>query len=137
MALKGVTEVFENEFSRMLVQIDNENYSSCMKISTNLIIFSAMVGFDNGIFIGEVLEKIFSEAVLLVNNYEVKGIDKEKIKMTSTTCVSGLKKKMNSLEDQLVYSLLKELRTVVTKTQFEYWGTSESKERKRIFGLEE
>ena len=75
MALKGVTEVFENKFSRMLVQIDNENYSSCMKISTNLIIFSAMVGFDNGIFIGEVLEKIFSEAVLLVNNYEVKGKD--------------------------------------------------------------
>jgi hypothetical protein len=138
MALKNVSEVFKHEFSRIMDQIGSENYSSCRKISANLIRFSGMIDFDTGIFIGEVLEAIFSETDMLINTHEVKETDRETIKVASSACISGLEKmKMDGVSDHDLQELLRDLRVVVTKTQFEYWDTSDTKEKRGIFGLEE
>lgn len=138
MTLKNVSEVIINEFSRILEQIDSENYLACRKIATNLIRFSGMVDFNFGIFIGEVLEAIFSETDHLIGTYDISEVDREKLRTSSSTCISELRKiDIDNLKDQDVYTLLKELRIVVTKMQFNYWDIFETKERRRIFGSEE
>jgi hypothetical protein len=90
---------------------------------------------EDGIFIGEVLEAIFNEIDDLFSSFDVSAEDKQAIKNSSIECLSTLVANFKEPNNHKVYSSLKALRVMATKSQFKYWDTFEPKPQRKVFGM--
>jgi hypothetical protein len=69
-SMKDVYKVFDDNLNLIINIIDETSLSNCFRISADLVMFSTMAEFEEGVFISEVLEGVIWDIDSSISGYE-------------------------------------------------------------------
>lgn len=123
---------YKEGLSRIRDCLLDTNFMACMNGSTDLVQVSEFMGFQEGVFIGEILESMFDSLTEMTKMYDYKKEEIEPAKTEVLQLVKYLEKHFPTKDDQIsaeLYALLVSTRFCVTKSQIAF---EREKEFKRL-----
>lgn len=105
------------------MQIDQECFTNCYNISNDIIRVSALFENSDGVFVGEILEGVFSQLSPILQEYTVDDNDRKVLKDELENNIQLLAKAFVTHDSAGIYSSLRNIRYVTTKFQFKSWNT--------------
>jgi len=125
--MKDLFAVFDESFELIRKLLDEHNFSGCSSIATDLITFSMMSDFTDGVLIGEVLESVFDQIAPLFERFEVVEQERNTLKERLKEQV-GLMSKSYRMENKTeVHESLRNIRVAATAFQFKCYRTMKPK----------
>ena len=116
--MKDTHQIFDEYFLSLIEPLKESIYRSCGCISNDIIRFSEIVGFDDGVFIGEVFESIFNEIDTELSRYQTADDTHQALKINLLKSISMVSKCYEETNKTELYNALKGMR--LTTTRFQY-----------------
>lgn len=117
--MKDVHQIFAEYFFSLIEPVKQSNYRSCASISTDIIKFSEIVGFDDGVFIGEIFESIFDQITTELSNYQASEEEQQVLKSNILASISLISECYEEPDKNKLYDYLKKMRLITTRFQFQ------------------
>jgi len=117
--MKEVNQIFKEYFFSLVEPVKQSNYRSCASISSDIIKFSEIIGFDDGVFIGEIFESIFMQITNELSNFQSSEEEQQGLKTNILTSIGLISKCYEEPNRTELYNALKEMRLITTKFQFQ------------------
>lgn len=123
MASTDFIEKYKYGLKRIQEDLSDTNIQGCFNNSTDLTHVSSFVGFDEGLFIGEVLESIFDNLGSIIHTYEHKKEEIDPTKVELNNLINLIKEKMPSKNEKTkaeIYDAMVKARSCVTNLQVQF-----------------
>lgn len=117
--MKDIHQIFEEYFFSLTEPVKQSNYRSCANISSDIIKISEIIGFDDGVFIGEIFESIFLQIATELSNYQASEEEQQTLKINLLTSISQISKCYEEPDKTKLYDNLKGMRLLTTKFQYQ------------------
>lgn len=125
--MKQLSEVFTELFTAIYDAVEENNFFACTNVSLDLIAFSELAGFKDGVFIGEVFEGLFSQLNALVKEYDLCDDELGQFKELTKQRVQIIADNYQKSDKNGVYEALRDIRNDVTVLQMKTFRFYESK----------
>lgn len=131
MATVDITQKYKEALSRIRDALTNNNTMACVNNSQDLTHYSSFLDFDEGVFIGELLEGILDDFDSMVKLYEPKKEEIEPTKTKIGLLIKFLQTNFPPKDDKVkaeLYDILVSIRSYVTKSYTTFMREKEIKE---------
>lgn len=130
--MKDLPELFYEKI-RLLQKLSVDfNLEACTTSSTDLITTSILFEYQDGVFIGEVIESIFGQLDNLMNQFELEDEDKETLKESFDKNLGMIAESFKKKDKNELYQALSNLRYDATKMQYKCYQTRKRAKKERI-----
>ncbi|GAB6286052.1 MAG: hypothetical protein STSR0009_22530 [Methanoregula sp.] len=116
--MKDTYQIFEEYFLSLVHPLEEANFRSCGCISNDIILYSEIVGFDDGVFIGEVFESIFLEIDTEITRFQASDENLQLLIVNLRKFIGVVSKCYVGTDKNDLYTALKEMRLITTKFQY-------------------
>jgi len=130
--MKDLPELFYEKILLIRKLSIEFNFKACLKSSTDLITTSILFEYQDGVFIGEVVESVFEQLDSLINQFELDDEDKETLKKSFDKNVGIVAKSFRNKDKNELYQALSNLRYDTTKMQYKCFQTRKRAKKERI-----
>jgi len=116
--MKTIFDVFDNNFTSICNALEDSNFRGSVYCSTELIRISDLLGFEDGILIGEILESTINQLSSEIGSYEIPKEEKAALMaslITQIKIISNCYKNENKNE---LFAALQKFRNLATKFQY-------------------
>jgi hypothetical protein len=117
--MKDVHQIFEEYFFSLIEPVKQSNYRSCAVISSDIIKYSEIIEFEDGVFIGEIFESIFMQITTELSNYQASEEEQQVLKTNILFSISSISKCYEEPDKTILYNNLKEMRLFTTRFQYQ------------------
>lgn len=128
--MKDVNAVFDESFGIISEYVKSNNYRGAFMVSNNLTMYSLLSDFEDGVFIGEVLEGIFSQIGPLFERYQISETEQSMISKEIQTLNDKLRRVFKIKSNEELFSTLKSMRSIATKFQIRCIQSAKIREEK-------
>lgn len=125
--MRNSFDIFNEHLTELESTIEQQRLSNCLSRCTELTRYSAIVEYQDGVLISEVLGGVFSEISTL---FESRNIPESKQKQFLTDLrahVSSIKNTYQNDDKNSIYNALKDIRNFTTQFQLYCWNTLPAK----------
>jgi hypothetical protein len=132
LAAMDFIEKYKDALRRIRGNLVETNLKGCFANSVDLTRMSDFVGFNEGVFIGEVFESVFDNFKDTVQSYEHKNEEIEPIKIELNNLINLVEEKIPSKNEKTkaeLYDAMVKARACVTHLQIQFMR---EKKRKRV-----
>jgi hypothetical protein len=116
--MKTILEIFDENLSKICSALEVGNLRSGSYLAIELTTISDLMGFDEGIFISEVIESSISQITAEMNSYDVQKQDFDALLLSLQSQINSILKCYKKEDKNELYLVLQNLRAISTKFQF-------------------
>ena len=128
--MKDVIQVLDEKLDSIIIMIGEDHLHGCFTTSMDLSRFSTLAEYDDGIFISEIFESVFSQIGPLFETFQISEDDKKQLLSAITKQIVCIKNSFQKDNKEELYLGLQQLRSIATKFQIKCYETvKEKKER--------
>ena len=125
--MKDTLSIVNTTLDSILRLLEDDNYTGSARVSTDFITYSVLADYPDGVFVGETLESIFSQIAPITETSNIDEEEKSKIRNVILELIMKIKKHADFSDKVSLYGYLRDLRTFVTKKQFELTASKKTR----------
>lgn len=117
--MKDTLSIVNTALDAILRLLEDDNFTGSAKIATNFITYSVLADYPDGVFVGETLEGVFSQIAPMIETATIDDEERTAIRNVLSELIVKIKKHSDFSDKVSLYNHLCDLRTFVTRKQYE------------------